>query len=123
MAAEEPGDILDAVELEEVFVKVLASPQRPSLKDVELQNATHLPYRSWCPVCVKAKGRESPHERQAGSKDGKVMISIDYKSFGETLEDASGEDQSKLRAAVMRDHQTEMISGISLKRKAERTSG
>ena len=31
---------------------VLHSPVKLSAEDVEKHNATHLPYRSWCDVCV-----------------------------------------------------------------------
>jgi hypothetical protein len=39
--------------------RVLPSPVRPSAEAIEKHKATHLPYRSWCPVCVKAKGRKT----------------------------------------------------------------
>ena len=33
------------------------NPQRPTAKEVEEHNATHLPYRSWRLVSVKSRGR------------------------------------------------------------------
>ena len=32
--------------------RALPSPSEPSEQERELHNLTHLPYRSWCPVCV-----------------------------------------------------------------------
>ena len=26
-------------------------------------NATHVPFRDWCPICVASRGRSSPHRR------------------------------------------------------------
>ena len=34
-----------------VFLK---SPVMPSAEDVKAHYLTHLPYRSWCPICIKA---------------------------------------------------------------------
>ena len=36
-------------------VKEILDPRRPTVKEVELHNRTHLPYRNWCPHCVRAK--------------------------------------------------------------------
>eukprot|EP00971_Amphidinium_carterae_P209657 4159003-Amphidinium_carterae.1 len=41
--------------------KPLAVPVRPSKAEVEAHNLTHLPYRSWCPHCVRAKARPRGH--------------------------------------------------------------
>ena len=50
--------------------------------EVEEHNVTHLPHRSWCPVCVKARGKEEAHKKVR--EHGEVRtISMDYKSLGE----------------------------------------
>ena len=40
------------------------SPRRPSSEAIEAHYRTHCPFRSWCPVCVAASGREDPHPRE-----------------------------------------------------------
>ena len=35
--------------------------QRNPLRERELHNLTHLPYRRWLPACVAAKAKASPH--------------------------------------------------------------
>ena len=45
-------------------VKIRPSPILPSPKEVDEHYATHCPYRTWCPVCVKASGHEAPHKRR-----------------------------------------------------------
>ena len=45
---------------------------------------THLPYRSWCPVCVRSKGRADNHPKQH-SKSPVIQVDITYyKAMGET---------------------------------------
>ena len=31
-------------------------------------NATHVPFRDWCPICVVSRGRSSPHRRVVVNK-------------------------------------------------------
>ena len=66
-------------------VKIRPSPILPSPKEVDEHYATHCPYRTWCPVCVKASGHEAPHKRrlERDEETGFPVISMDY----EALED------------------------------------
>ena len=43
------------------FVKRLIDPRLPTEDEVEHHKLTHLPYRNWCPECVKAKGKNLDH--------------------------------------------------------------
>ncbi len=59
----------------------LRSPMRPCQEDAERHYLTHLPYRNWCPVCVRAKAKEDAHRRAADSpedKSGLPTVSLDY---------------------------------------------
>ncbi len=70
--------------------RTLNAPIKPSAEDVEKHYHTHFPYRNWCPVCVKAKGREDAHPRSRGDdgdKGGLPIISLDYQEFDEEAED------------------------------------
>ena len=51
-------------------VEELTDPRRPSEAEVERHRRTHLPYRNWCVVCVKAKGRDLDHRADAGKERG-----------------------------------------------------
>ena len=44
-------------------VKFKSSLCRPDATEVAKHDKTHLPYRSWRPVCVRAKGKEDAHPR------------------------------------------------------------
>ena len=58
----------------------------PSIEDVKMHYITHLPYRSWCPVCIKAKLREDGHYRvklKDKNEDGLPIVSMDYQDLNE----------------------------------------
>ena len=67
-------------------VKVVRDPGCPSAEELERHNATHVPYRAWCPICVEAKGKEDPHRlNREGKGKGEIpTIRLDYKSLGES---------------------------------------
>ena len=57
--------------MEDVFIgeeaelpKKVTIDVRPSKEEVELHNKTHLPYRSWCPHCVRGKARGRAQRRK-----------------------------------------------------------
>ena len=50
--------------MEEPVIKTVKDPGCPSREEVERHYTTHMPYRSWCPVCAQAKGKENPHFRK-----------------------------------------------------------
>ena len=39
----------------------VSSPAEPLATELALHNVTHLPYRSWCYICVQAKARQGQH--------------------------------------------------------------
>ena len=61
-------------------VKV-ADPKLPSAEEVETHNLTHLPYRSWCPHCVRGKGKTMDH-RRAGRGKTIPELHVDYCFMG-----------------------------------------
>ena len=58
-----------------------ASPKTPSRLEREQHELTHTPYRSWCDHCVRARGRNRPHQaKKPEEKDEATVprISFDY---------------------------------------------
>ena len=49
---------------EAVQPKAIWKPIRPTVKEVEEHNLTHLPFRNWCIFCVKGKATYDPHRRK-----------------------------------------------------------
>ena len=66
-------------------VKAPAVPLLPSKEEVLRHRLTHRPFRSWCPHCVRGKGREGPH-RKSQQKDtfqGTPKLVSDYFYIGQ----------------------------------------
>lgn len=59
-------------------VKVAADPKMPTQAEIDEHCITHLPHRSWCEVCIKARGREAAHASKK-KKGEKPVIAMDYK--------------------------------------------
>ena len=46
---------------EDENVRKMLDPKLPSEEEVRDHYRFHIPYRNWCPICVKAKGRDMDH--------------------------------------------------------------
>ena len=66
---------------------ILQAPHRVTKEEREAHELTHTPYRSWCPYCVRARGRNSPHTRRTEEmkRSGVPKVSMDY--FYMSMED------------------------------------
>ena len=49
-------------------VRQLIDPRKPTQKEVEEHDLFHLPYRNWCAICIKAKGKELDHRSRPQTK-------------------------------------------------------
>ena len=52
-----------SIDIEGRKVKTRRSPNTPIRAEKEEHEATHIPFRSWCPYCVKGRGRNTPHKQ------------------------------------------------------------
>ena len=79
--ADTPRDKIDEMpESSEAHrAKIKPIPNRPSSEEVAKHDCTHCPYRSWCPICVRAGAREDPHPRSNGldEETGLPTIALD----------------------------------------------
>ena len=95
--AEEEGEV----------VKVRRAPKGPTKKEREEHEATHIPYREWCPHCVRGRGVNRPHRSEQGggeeSRERRVpRVSMDYFFMGQ-----GGERASEYPMIVMVDEETD----------------
>ena len=58
--------------------KGIKAPQQPTEQERKEHNLTHLPYRSWCTICVESKGRANNHPQQKTSKLPVVQCDFAY---------------------------------------------
>ena len=51
-----------------------------SKEEREAHEVTHTPYRSWCPYCVRGRGRNAPHKSQGEKRQQSNVprIALDY---------------------------------------------
>ena len=96
----EAEDILDEAVHEIAPVVVVRDPGGPTPEEKALHDLLHLPHRSWCEICVKARGKEDPHFKKKNTKavPDKPVVTFDYKSFGQEID-----KDDKLTAIVVRD--------------------
>ena len=108
----------------------IVAPYSPRQPEIDRHNLTHLPFRSWCPICVKAKGKATGHRSLESHHDAGVpVISVDYCFLcesGEILFDEGGPDEAptcKITGAklqpilVMHDARSRGIYAHSVERK------
>ena len=92
---------------EEAPVRTTRNPADPTSEERERHDATHLPFRAWCPVCVAARATEDPHYRATVEEkaEGKPQICADYCQIGDDLDDKT----DKQEVLVARDKWSKMM--------------
>ena len=94
--------------------KVQTSQTLPSVKEVQEHMITHLPFRSWCPHCVRGKAKGMPHRKQDNEKEHDLpTVSIDYMYF---VKEVEGQERGT-PTLVMIDDKSGMICARTVKRK------
>ena len=56
----------------------IGDPRRPSAKEVEEHYLTHVPYRNWCPHCVRGRGKDLDHRKGLDEDRSVREFSFDY---------------------------------------------
>ena len=59
-------------------MRQIKDPLKPTEDEVDKHNLTHLPYRNWCPICVRAKGKDADHRRVVDGTRCLPEYSFDY---------------------------------------------
>jgi hypothetical protein len=96
---------------EGIHLKFLRCPKLPSQKEVDEHNVTHWPYRNWCPICIKARARNVPHNKQTDREHQVPHIHIDYGFFG------NDDDEEKVILQVARDEESRALFVHAVPRK------
>ncbi len=67
--------------------KRIANPRAPTKHEVEQHNLTHVPFRNWCPSCVRGKSTNSHHATKTETLGDELKtiptIGMDYWYMGE----------------------------------------
>ena len=59
-------------------MKKLADPRRPTEAEVKEHELAHIPYRNWCPICVRCKGKDLDHRKAVEGEKGVSEYAFDY---------------------------------------------
>ena len=77
VSGEDESEAIHAPDEEVKPTRAVRSPPMPSQQEIDEHRVSHLPYRSWCPECVEAFGRERGHSKQTESRSI-PLVSCDY---------------------------------------------
>ena len=100
---------------------ISSDPDRgdPTTKEREDHNATHIPFRSWRPICVKAKGMEEAHRNGRGKRgELKGHNFIRLRNFW-----PRDDRDDKAPAIVDKDDHTKMILDMFASERERQTRG
>ena len=91
----------DAEEEETREVSAPPIPMTPTREEVEIHRRTHRPFRSWCPHCVRGKGRADRHmaSGQKGVDSGIPKLASDYFFIGQKRPQGRVEREAEEAAA------------------------
>ena len=59
-------------------LRSIGDPRLPSPREVEEHNLAHVPYRNWCPHCVRGRGKDLDHRRALDEDRNVSEFSFDY---------------------------------------------
>ena len=99
MEEEEPQRI--AQEEEGGRMRNIGDPRLPSKREVDNHYLTHVPYRNWCPHCVRGRGKDLDHWKSVQDDRRIPEFSFDYCFLG-------GDGGSKVTVLVGRERVTGM---------------
>ena len=98
---------------ESIKVKVQKDVKEPTQAESDEHNVAHVPFRSWCPHCVKGKAKGAQHRKQDNVKHELPTVSFDYFYL---VKKAEGEERGQPLVAIQ-DDESGMLRSAVLKQK------
>ena len=100
--------------------RVLKDPKKPKPEEVEEHMKTHLPYRSWCPHCVRARGIDSSHRASRNTEEGKAIPTVhaDY-MFMKGSQGDEDEEEGVAPILVMKESSTRSTRSMLIPKKGD----
>ena len=80
---------------EEKKVQMLPDPGAPTEQEIQRHEVTHLPYRSWCPQCVKGRARARGHKKEGREEGAIPRVVLDYAFMGQKDDEDAEKDKNK----------------------------
>jgi len=82
----------------------MADPREPTEEERREHNLTHLPFRSWCPHCVRGRGREADHRKYKEQAEGLHELHVDFMQMGK-----ENQPRQTLTILVVKERRTKML--------------
>ncbi len=102
-------------------VKIATNPSSPTQQEIDQHRITHIPYRNWCPHCIRGKAREDAHRKVDRSRDEVPTISIDYAFMSgkrrKDLDDVEADREAGGTILVIHDAVTKTIFAHAVQQK------
>ena len=102
----EPVRPIEEVSEEGVKAGIVRKPDEPTAEEWEEHMATHIPFRNWCPFCVKGQGRPDMHRSQDKGENRKPTVMLDFAYFND-----DGAERGR-PVLVMKDQKSKKVAGI-----------
>eukprot|EP00972_Heterocapsa_arctica_P072248 10670449-Heterocapsa_arctica.AAC.1 len=82
----------------------MRSPEAPTKEEIEQRMVSHVPYRSWCPSCVRCRGQNTPHRQLDAEQDHALPTLVqDYGFLGR-------DDTKAMPVLYSKDFRTKVMS-------------
>ena len=118
---EEKGNEEMEAEEEVITHKAVQDPGQPSKAEKAAHDLTHMPFRSWCPHCVRGRGKAKPHFKRDVEEDAEDKIptvAIDY-CFQKKCAVSEARQEKMITTLVMKETPTGSIVSIVAPRKGK----
>ncbi len=86
--------------------KALRKPTEPTAEERRQHEIGHLPYRSWCPACVKGRKKDRDHHPRPEEDRSIRSLHLDFFFLGDG--DAVGEEASTYPCVLMKERESKM---------------
>ena len=95
---------------------------KPSEKEVEMHNLTHLPFQPWCEHCVATRAKEDPHKQAVSTATSSDDSSKPWLSFDLCYTSASNCTDPPAVALVMTDNWSKAFLSVPVKKRGGQAS-
>jgi len=112
---EKDEEAIEASEEKREVIK-MADPRQPSEEERREHNLTHLPFRNWCPHCVRGRGREADHKKFKEQAEGLHELHFDFMFMG-----PGNQPGKTLTILVVKERRTKMVMATAAPSKSIRS--
>ena len=111
---ENDEEAIEASEEKREVIK-MADPRQPSEEERREHNLARLPFRNWCPHCVRGRGREADHKKFKEQAEGLHEFHFDFVFMG-----PENQPGKTLTILVVTERRTKMVMATAAPSKSTR---